>query len=62
MKKLPLFLSAGLLCAGGLAIGCEDKSTPAASDAGVQTPEVQETSWVDDASVTKAHVKVTGMT
>ncbi|MEM9414003.1 MAG: hypothetical protein AAGA29_00815 [Planctomycetota bacterium] len=62
MKTLPLFLSAGLLCAG-LAVGCSE------SGSGEATPPAEGTSasadgnpaWVADANITRAHLEVTGM-
>ncbi len=62
MKPLPLFLGAGLLSAG-FAIGCADSSTnaPSASNPSAANASDQP-DWVADASVTKARLKVEGMT
>ena len=68
MKTLPLFLGAGLMCAG-LVVGCADSGTDSGQAANDPAPagtpaaaETVETTWVADANVTQAHLQVTGMT
>ncbi|XAM00930.1 hypothetical protein OT109_05995 [Phycisphaeraceae bacterium D3-23] len=58
MKTFPMFLSAGLLCAG-LVVGCAETEAPTA---GTDAEGDTSTAWVEDVSVTKANLKVTGMT
>lgn len=58
MKTFPMFLSAGLLCAG-LAIGCAESDAPTK---GSNTVDPTEAAWMEDDGVTKAHLNVTGMT
>jgi hypothetical protein len=62
MKTFPLFLGAGLLSAG-FAVGCADSSTDAPTASNPPAADVPgQPTWVADAGVTKARLKVTGMT